>query len=620
MPAPTRADLDAWRGERKSLFAKLHTEMGIDEVFLTCSGTWEDRRILTYLHGMPKGFIPKIPPIGKDAIDVGLNQIHVGDTPGVKVLLPPNPRANPEKVKEAARILEKKLQALLWHIDTYSPETPIRTFMAHTLGLGQGVLAHPVDWAKWPRDPFALKNGKRREPTTPQDREKERRYRQKRSRALPWDVRAVHPRRVLWDPYHPNPEDIITEERVNIATYERQYPAASLAGIGTGAGRTATLITYCSEDYYGLWLNQTPLLTKKDGADSDGFADNTSGVLWYKLARGGFGYETFEGEWEHRIKGMLRDARDIIASRTAAYNQMQTIRGIHAFPVADFEGPTQADARMEAQGFVYGPGAVWEHSSQVQMKFVAQAQIPSIVFQSMDQDDQYIERHFGPEALRGIYAADQTAQQQARRLSQAKAPLRPAQLSGEQAVAAMLTDMCAQVKDDMFDGVLTFNTQEDIIELSPSDIPDGIRIIVDFAPPTSDDIERMMDQRLARLQSKTISRHRIMASDPEIEDTLDEEAQILSEDLMSNPAVLDLLAASVKAGVQQELQARGMALPADQPPPDQGPPPGMPPDQGAPMGPPPQGPPMGPPPQGMPPQPMPPGASPFGPAPIGTAQ
>ena len=551
--------------ERRTTFSQMHTEMGHDETFLNATSRWRSNDMDQYVPDIPKGKRLKIPPIAKDAVDIQLNQVMVGETVGITVLLPPGVHRDPRLMQRRKEDLEKKLQALAWAIDTSKTESPLRQFMFDAIGLGLGVISHATAWDRWKPDPFLLKNGKTREQRNARERAVYRKWETGRQRTIPWDVKAVSPRRCFFDPWHDPPEDVIVEEKVSMRSYAARYPHLPQL---QREDRLGALITFCSADEYGLWLEDVPLLTKKEKAQPDGVAENTSGIMWYKFAWSGFGHTSFDGQWAHRGKGILREARDVIAMYTAAINQMEVIRGVYAFPPLDAEGQTQQQAAEETAGMMWGPGQIFPHSRDVKIKAFDIPEIPQAVFQSIEQHRNFLEIHFGPEILRGVYAADTTATAQERRLAQAKTPLRPAQNSGEQAYAALLMDICYTIteEEERIGTLVLPDRAGGIVELGVKDMIPGMRIVVDFAPPGLEDKARRQAERYDKLRLKIMSRRTVMGSDDEIDDVDEELADIDSDALMETNPVLELEGQAVVEQVQRELQAAGKLQPVPEPP------------------------------------------------------
>lgn len=561
MPEMTHTDVEEMLEERRDTLSDLHTEMEIDERFVNASARWGDNSMADYLTGLPKeGYRAKVPPLALNAVTVNLNQTTTAETPSVKVLLPPRQpgdRRNRDALKKQAEDLEKALQALLWYLDTSSAESPIHSLMFNGVGYGLGVLAFPIAWDRWPDDPFLVADGRRRKPVGADELRREQQWLAKRARGLPWSIKNIHPRRAFFDTDHELPENMITEEDVPLRSYARRYPHLKdkLSGKLRGTGK---LVTYVSEEEYGLWLDGHACLTDKDGANESGVAPNRTGVLWYSQVMPAMGQRSYDNEFVYSVKGILRDARDLLGMKMSAINQMSVITGTYAFPGKNIHGPSEEEAEDAARRHRYGPGVVNYYGPGFVVDTDSVPDIPRAVLQMIEQLDQLIEVHLGPRILRGAYDADATATQSSQRLAQAKAPLRRAIASGQDAVADMLMKFCRMIKSDLNGILFPSKAGDALMELRAKDIPDGIRILVDFTPPTHEDLVAEMVDRRERLGLELISKQRTMEADPEIEDVEAELEQILSEKIDASEPMMAIYTQEAAAIVQAALaKARG---------------------------------------------------------------
>ena len=560
--------------DRKQVFSRLHREWGYDEEILTASSRFRDRSIMKYLDGFPPGFVAKVPSLAKDVVDVGVNQIMAGETPSVRILLPPDAHRDAAIAKKHSEDLARKCQALLWYVETFGTETPFRGMIQHALGLGLGVLAYPILWQRWPDHPLQLKSGKTREGRNAAERAKVEKWQRTRT-GLPIDVHAVHPRTALFDPDHDPIEDMIEEQLVSLGSFARDYPHLNLPERSTQ--KTAKLVTYCSAEEYGIWLNEKPLLLPKDGANAEGIAENTTGVLWYKIARGGFGDRTYKGEWDYAIKGILRDGRDMILGHITNYNVMEAIRQVYGFPEDDISGETLEQAQDEAPTS-RGPSARWLHSSKVKRNIPQTPPVPQVVFQQLERQDEELGIHFGPygDALRGIYQAE-TASGLRTRISLGKSPYRAAKQSTEQAASAFLMDVFYYVKKVLREPI-SFPGRDAIVTIRPDDIPDGARAVVDWAPPTPEEKGFELQDLLQKKEKDAASVRRILELDDDVDDVDEELANILADKTLAMPETLQMVSQMALADFQKRtgqpeqstvpaVGADGFTPPGAQPPP-----------------------------------------------------
>ena len=233
---------------RRAILAPLKREMEHDENFLQASAKWGDRRMLQYFNGIPKQAELKMLSTAEDIVNTGLAQYVIGERASITVVLPKSAHDDVKLAEEHRKRLQEALEALNWHIETYSTEVPYRTAGQHALGLGAAVLAYPLVLERWGSHPMKKKGGGyRREPEgwTPKERQAVSLFERKRLQGIPWDVHVEHPRRCLWDIHHDPPEDMMIESSVIPSPYLDRYP--HLQQMNSRA-KTAKLFTYCSAD------------------------------------------------------------------------------------------------------------------------------------------------------------------------------------------------------------------------------------------------------------------------------------------------------------------------------------------------------------------------------------
>ena len=498
---------------------------------------------------------------------IGVNQIMIGERADVKVTLPQHLHRDPEKAKQQQSHLRECLRGLLYTIDTYATESPLRDFVIKSLGLGLGVLSYPIDWERWPDPPFGkLKNGKPRQPVGAAQREEYARWERKRQTSLPWAVSSTHPRNVFFDPYHDPPEDYIIEEKISRSAANRQYPDRNVskpdAG-GTAARQpargtsTCLRVTYCSADWYAVYVDGKAVLGADDNADEEGVAPNTAGVAWHRMAFGGFGDKDEDGDFEVRMKGIIRDGRDIILMKITNLNVMEAIRQITAFSPLEVHGGEEAERMKVMESFVYGPATFTSTPPSITIRPIPQTVVPDVVFKQEEEVNRLMEMHFGPQILRGVEQPQETAAGQRTRVGLASAPYRSCKQNCQQAVAAMLQDLCYMIKHELQEPVTVLGTpggSDSSLMLRPEDIVDGMLIEVDFTPPTEEDRAFKRTQLQQDLQAGAISIEDYIRESRGIEDAqgalFEIDVEQMVHRLLANPQI-DQLA------VTHFLQTRG---------------------------------------------------------------
>ena len=540
---------------RRIEFQALHVEMEHDDIFLEAASVMHDQRMLDYLHGFPAGFMVRTPSLALDAVEVNTAQIMVGDAFNVKVLLPPGRHRGPEKEqkeREEADKLGKQFTALLRYINSYSSTSPFWGANWHMNALGMGCIAYPLNRKRWPKNPFKLSGGGVRKPQNPQEEERLERYARERFGAFPYRIEPIHPRRVFFDPYHDPVDDVILEELVAPAAYAEDYPHLGISP--TNTTRNAKLVTFCSRDEYGLWLDGRPLLTKKDKANDDGIARNPTGIVWYKFCRYGAGWSNYKGDWEHAIQGILRAGRNVITSYTQNFNIQEFIKTLYAFRPLLVTGPDVDQAKAQAKDWRLTPAATWFKDKNLTVDLLQLPDVAEVVWQQHPQLLDMLEQRFGIRAMRGVPEDEPTGSLKTR-LEQGKSHLRQGKLSFEQMVEGILLDI-VYIQKQQIGEALVLPSPTGVTTIDPDDIPQGIQLVVEPAPPTPQErafkIQELL--QLAGAVPRAASRKRLIEVQEDISDIDEEVAQIMADEVEEGTQFKD----AVWLRTQQKLMERGL--------------------------------------------------------------
>jgi hypothetical protein len=545
-------------------------------------GEWREE-LADYLElsGFPKNFKLKTPAIAKFSVDTAVANVMTGYKPVIRVLLPG--RESTARLAAQER-LERGYEGLNHAVVTSKTENPFRQMMWHCLAYGLGVIASPpASKLVWPEPPFGRDGkGKPREGRTARQRQMFARWERQRMRGLPWDVRVVHPLNAFFDPDHDPPRWMVERRRVSIDAMRQQFPRVALAG--SGVDPVHELLIYCDADWYACYLDEQPLLDSQDGADEDGVAPNPCGDLWYDFAWSGMGDVSDDGNYVHRMKGIIRDNIPAFKMYITELNVIEAIRKVNAFPTLNLRpGPRvqslqdlmTEQAIKEADALGFGPGKVWR-SLYWEVAPLALPDVTQALMAAFDESRRLIEIGVGPSVLRGEWR-DETASGQLTRLEQARTPLLPAKASGEQAVSNMYWKMGYQLKEVYREALTRYTVQAGkrvLGELRPEDIDIRMQIEVDFTPPTQAEIAAKQSLLLERAGAGGVSLRRLVTlDDTPVDDPESEIADIMADRLLqawvASPAALQLVTqgpGQEPGGAPQEgmpLPQEGMPLPQE---------------------------------------------------------
>ena len=546
---------------RRTTFGPLHEQMRIDELFfLACAliDTYGTNAIADYLSNFPDGFPIKVPSLMVDAVERQVNLLLVGETPIVDVLLPPNLHIGPDKeqrMRDDRDELRRILRALLSYIESYSAESPFRPAAMHLIALGMCVIAYPISRDRWPEHPFKVRGTPEagqpyltRAPRNPKEEQRLKRWERSRLGALPFDVHAIHPMTAFFDPYNEPMEDMIEEQYVDAAAFAKRYPKLELSPRGNGSNNSI-LVTYCSDGWWGMWLDGQSLLKGKN-VNEDGVAENTTGVLWYKMAYSGHGYLSHKREWVYRIQGLVRGARDELTAIISDFNAQSHAKLNYLFPPEEFVAKTD-EAAEEAKTYRKGVGSTWVHGEDVTKVRQEILQIPNWFFSSESLTRGLFEGHTGSNVLGGNWEGQETLGGIQSRQGLAKGGVRAAKQSLEQALQGMLSDMVYMQTLPELGEPLWLPTVKGYEALKPDRIPPATRFVVEISPPTPDERQQQLQADLLRVEAGTLSQRTVMERDPDIEDVDEEMVRVDSDRVMRQGDTLKL----VSEAATQKFQA-----------------------------------------------------------------
>lgn len=584
-PLPTKEWIYAELADRINYYAPLHAEMEIDEAY------WRlDFR--SRVAGLPKGYSVKLPPTAFAAVQTLVDHILLGETPTVKVFLPPGAHRLSKKEQEHVELVRGWLRAFFRRAESRAAETPLRDFVGKAGGLGLGVLCYPLNWEEWPDEPE-----KKAGESKADHRRRLREWRQKRANAFPIALRSVHPLNCYPDPSHDPPLDNIEVRHKSMRQAAEVWPAVS----GTKAPERKRKrvgfedskveveeVYYCSADWVAWYANGVPLLTEKDGANEDGVAPNETGIMFYSFARGGFGWADKDNTPESQIAGILRNGRDTLDVEAEAYNQINAVRALGAFGTYEVIGDDDDAATAAARKLVLGPGEVWAHERGIVGQPLNGPSVPEVVLQQLGIIGNFVEMTFGSKTLRGVSdGAGAPASRYRTQLAEARLQFGALKQSCEQAVdrfANFVLTMLRNNPEEFKDGLSVWGgNDEGYLTLKPEQVPPGIIVKMSFMPPTGEEKSFLMQEGLQLVKEGKISDSRFLSEYAGVDDPLSE-LKAMAKDTLRRKAteyaaglMLDVLKKRVEARIP------GIAAPPV-PQPQLAPPvPAAPPQGGAPV-------------------------------------
>ena len=547
MPSPSSEQVWQWLEERRSLLAKMHTQQRAAEEHYHWPMLQGKSAGALQLRGLPKDFIPKLPPLAKLGVDLGINIILPGDQPEIKVHLPDTAHRDEALMQKHQEAIRTFLKAFFHQVYTLRMQTPVRDNGQKVIALGQAVVAYPFIKSRLGQHPLKMKNGSVREPRNPRERQAVLKWDRDRKAQMPWDVRSVHPTRVFFDLFHDPPRDYIEEQELSPKIAQSLYPDLAVEPGSESSG--VKRVIYCSDDWYGVWVDRVAVLPD----NMDGFVKNPRQRMWYRIAWSNWGDVSEFGEWEYMAKGMITDAIPLIQMYTVNLNLQEIAKSLGVFAQLKIAAIDVAAAEAETKDWQVEPAARWIYdSSNIQnLEFMQYPGLNPVVFQEQPLINALLELWFGPDILRGRHTTD-TASGLRTRMSKAQAVYRPPKASLEQMWAAVAMDILWSIKEEIGEEVW-IPALGGAISLKPEQIPDGTYISINLTPPSEEEKAFKLQEGLSRMEAGTLDLIEFLENYAYEEHPTERAKMIFWDSLDRNPIVQEALGQMVSNVLLQEI-------------------------------------------------------------------
>jgi hypothetical protein len=480
----------------------------------------------------PAGYRIRIPTTAPDKLRQAVDQLFIGD-PVFEVDVPRG-----QMSAETHGDLVQKLTAgcYAWHNqgERESDVSPLNSAKHNAIGLGLAALTTILDRSKLPVPP-ERRRGERKAAWALRQAE----YEQARKGAggAVFASRSLHPLNVCFDRAHNPPRWVLISEYISGWDAARMYPAwgakygrAYLGAAGPEPGQSALVLArYWTPDWTGCWIDGQPALSRSsegddapneegydddmppygdDGADEDGIAPNPYGFIPVWLAAGGHGHPDPAGNPMHELKGMIRDAQDMLIVEAVTFNQkIAYMRQVVWGPKEFLIGPDLPDSRIKADRIIAdlkgGPEVVafiptgWQHG------FVDPPPLPESVVAVAAETSEMIARSTIYDVVAGQGNPSGPAARMRMQLAQSEKKLADAALHIEQMLEAEMMARFAMVKR-LLPGGVSLNTSgrgqpAEYIDLKPEDIRDGLVVRVRLTGESEEEKARKQQSLESRL-------------------------------------------------------------------------------------------------------------------------
>lgn len=522
---PTRENIMSLLKSRKDhVFNSLHREMEIDEDFLEGGSELRSRVMDRYIRVFGNDWDVRYIPLARVMVENMARAVYSGEV-AVKVTSK-LPDAHKAEIEEWVRAL------FHWCAHGGTLEDPFEDASEQQAALGACWIGYALDKSKYPKRPDGGSDEELAE------------YEEAVRNCVPFDVRSVHPARLMWDTAVERFGDVVLEEPFTVAMARRTYPhAEGLAGERWDEKKpdeSLMRVTYCSADWYGVWVGGVPVL---EGCDEEGLIENPWGRVFYQGALAGLGKQSRDYALVNRVQGVIRPYRGLIIGATVGYNAKELTRVSRGMPGTDFfqttGGASIEEVRTTAKNYETGPLAVNAIPAGIT---VQQQQLPQLPNWWMNLDDDtraYLEMG-AVNLLRGTSGTDNATVLLANRDAALKR-FASAKKSFGQMMAQMAMDILHFIKQDFTDGEkLYLPVQDGFKMLNPAHIPEGgVRLTVDPSPPGAAEQAAEYDHVRSLWQDGHISQETLRARQG-IEDGAGEDRRLRKERLRFADGIMNL--------------------------------------------------------------------------------
>lgn len=501
-PRPTKANIYELYRMAAAHYAKLHSDMNMSTIF-------ERMEYGPLLTGLIDGTTPRIPATAPIAVNTLVDHILLGERPEVKLSFPPGVHKVTAREQEHIELIEGWVSGAMALVDRNSTESPRRDFVSQTANPGMGTLVYTLDWERWP-DPPVRREGESRAAW----RRRRREYDRERMRAFPFDIRSAPPTTIFPDPAHDPPHWFIEvrerqrREFSEIPSESKPFSDGKMKHEWRGQQIEVEELIYCSKDYYAIYLNEHPLLTSEDGADSDGVAPNPTGKLWYKRAVNGLGKNDPKNRPEYKIIGLLRWAWDTLLMEAEAINQVNMMRGHMSSGSWDVSHPDGAErAKQLLRDNPIRIGDITFRDDALRIGALELPVMHPAVLDTLTIIQNLVDLALGASILRGIGTAGDAAAKYRTMLAEARLKFAATRESCQQAEEGMWTDILEMIRDNPEEfkhGVSVFGSvkgESKYLTLKPDMIPDGFILTIQYQPTTAEEKAFMLEQGLQLLKA-----------------------------------------------------------------------------------------------------------------------
>lgn len=504
-------------GQRKAYYGELHKQQkDIDEYYE-----------LTFKAGVPKIYSQVTPPTAREWIDIGVRNFTL-DNPRAKV----PQRGHSEAARKRDAILESFynywLKTIILQIKDGAKKLPLR---------GEVFIKVELDDTYYGVD--LEKMG---------EKEKER-FEERRLFHFPLIVTVVDPINVYASPAHNGlrPVDVIESYNMTVA---EALNLCEMRGWKWKTNKkesdTVEWTSYFSDKHRCFLIDKEPVL---DPPVQSNFLD----FCPYVHAAAGWGQTSYEGKPEYLYRSILYGKQDMLKLESRVLSQTDTLVGRYAWERYKLQGPS-----LDVIKQVYpdlkvstNPDEPILETDQVKVEILKGDSPPPGIFQELAVVSAYAQP---PQVLSGMRPTGVYSGQHQESLMASAKPIYKDVFKNYEDALGVVMGMGARIIEKVYQHPIAFPNGE----LKPEDVDEHYDCEVQLLaePPEATDMRKTLGANLRKGGSISLITELTKYHDMSKEEALDEQAELIAEQAMSQPGALEGTTrdALMRLGMDQQLK------------------------------------------------------------------
>lgn len=400
----------------------------------------------------PQNWVVRIPSTCPDKVRQATDQLYSGD-PQVTVRLT-KPFRTQKSREEAEDLLTQVCYSFLQQSEANSESTLVRDLKLNVFSVGLAALQCTLNNRTYPEEP------ERRPGEKAKDwKQRYAEYETRRREVSPFVDQVINPLNICYDRAHTPMEWAVVREPIEVGQAATEYPhwkGATAYQNGqlpatTGQGSSviyAVRAWYWDRNYCGCFINGEPAYDERDGADQDGIMENPYGFIPIWPAAGGHGQPDMMHRPQYELKGIVRDARDLLLVNAILYNLMLVWMHRASYgPKLWIKGPDDPNIVSRLRNSILGgPNVIDNVPTDYSFDKEEVPAMPDAILKLWELNLAEIDKAMFSDILSGQAGSVETAQRTRQRLQQVDKRLADSSLHCQQAIEGFLRGKLRMLK------------------------------------------------------------------------------------------------------------------------------------------------------------------------------